>query len=112
MARPKKQPHEKRDQRFNLRYTAAEIEHLRGQAERAGLCPHDYARKRTLGHAVVTAKSQRTNPALISELNRIGVNLNQLARMAHLGKDFEEGWGDLALELQRTLQLVMASDGA
>lgn len=112
MARPKKQMHEKRDQRFNLRFTAAEIEYLRVQAQRAGLDPHDYARRRTLGTPAVSAGSRRADPALISELNRIGVNLNQLARAVHRGSDDGTDWGELAVELKRILAVVMARDGA
>lgn len=112
MARPKKQLHEKRDQRFNLRYTPAEIEHLRLAAQKVGLHPHEYARRRTLGAPVVRPASSRSNPALINELNRIGVNLNQIARALNRGREVEEDWDDLALELKRTLTLVMASDGS
>lgn len=112
MARPKKQEHEKRDRRFNLRFTAAEIAYIRMQAEKAGLDLHEYARRRALGTAVVAAGSRRADPALICELNRIGVNLNQLARAVNRGIEDGADWGELALELKRTLALVMASDGA
>ncbi len=112
MARPKKRSFEKRNQRFNLRYTTAEIEHLRLQAEKVGLHPHEYARRRSLGASASVSRSRRADPALISELNRIGVNLNQLARVTHMGKEFSDDWGDLSLELQRILNLVIALDGA
>ena len=111
MARPKKQPFEKRDQRFNLRYTQAEIEHIRLAAQKAGLHPHEYARRRSLSAPVATPKSGRADPALINELNRIGVNLNQIARALNRGREFEEDWDELAFELRCTLNLVMASDG-
>ena len=111
MARPKKDRHERRNERFNLRYTVAEIEYLKQQADRAGMGPHEYARRRTLGANVVSPSSRRADPALISELNRIGVNLNQLARATHIGKDFAEEWGDIALDLRRAIELVLASDG-
>ncbi len=113
MARPKKQPAEQRDQRFNLRFTQAELEHVHAQAARAGLSAHEYARRRSLGHIVSPAAASRgADPALISELNRIGVNLNQLARATNMGKEFSGEWDDIALELRRVLNVVMASDGA
>lgn len=112
MARPKKQSHEKRDQRFNLRYTAAEIEHIRFQAHKVGLDPHEYARRRTLGSNVAASRMHRADPALINELNRIGVNLNQLARAVNRDIDDDADWGELAFELRRVLNLVVASDGA
>ena len=112
MARPKKQPHEKRDQRYNLRFTSAEMAHVQLQAAKAGLNLHDYARKRILGAPVAITSSYRTDPALISELNRIGVNLNQLARAVNMDREFEGDWGQLAIELRRVLTLLMARDGS
>lgn len=112
MARPKKDQSERRDQRFNLRYTLAEIEHLRAQAQIAGLDPHEYARRRTLGHAVPPAPQRSSDPALISELNRIGVNVNQLARASHRGSDFTRYWADVGRELQSVLRKVMDRDGS
>ena len=112
MARPKKEQHERRDQRFNLRYTMAEIEHLRAQAQAAGLDPHEYARRRTLGHAVPPAPQRSSDPALVSELNRIGVNVNQLARASHRSSDFTRYWSDVGRELQAALRKVLDRDGS
>ena len=83
MARPKKQPDEKRDQRF----TVAEIAHVEMQARLAGIGPHEFLRHRALGYVVPPAPVQRRGaPALVAELNRlelelkaVGNNANQLA---------------------------------
>ena len=113
MARPRKMAHEKRDRRLNLRLTSAELAHLCLQAERAGLASHEYVRRRALGHTVVAANSaKRADPALISELNRVGVNLNQLAKATNMGRRFSGVWGQLAIELSRVLAMVMATDGS
>lgn len=112
MARPKKQPHETRDQRFNLRLTLAEIDHVRAQAAAAGLDPHEYARRRALGHAVPPAPQRGSDPALVSELNRIGVNVNQLARATHRGADFTRYWADVGRELQGALARVLDRHGS
>jgi len=106
MARPKKSEHEKRDKRFNLRLTVAEIEHLRAQATASGLSPHEYARQRVLGHIVKPAKSH-IEASVVSELNRIGVNVNQLARSVNRGRDFQEHWQVLRQQLQATLEKVL-----
>ena len=45
MARPVKQPEEKRRERFNLRFTLDEVERLRTQAALAGIPAHEYARR-------------------------------------------------------------------
>jgi len=106
--RPKKTDAEKRDQRFNLRLTAAEIEHLRLQAQAAGLEPHEYARRRVLGErATSPALSRRADPALVSELNRIGVNVNQLTRATHRGSDFAAYWREVGGELRTILAQVL-----
>lgn len=110
MARPRKKEEEKRERRFNLRFTPAEFSHVCLQAQRAGLAPHDYMRRRILGHVVVIANLKRSDPALVSELNRIGVNLNQLARAVNMDRDFTDCWGELSLELRRVLALMMAED--
>ena len=105
MARPKKTDHEKRDQRFNLRLTVAEIEHLRAQAENAGLAPHEYARLRVTEHVVKPAR-QHVDAALLAELNRIGVNVNQLARAIHTDRSFQEHWQMIRRELRAVLEKV------
>ena len=110
MARPKKQPGEKRDQRFNLRFTLAEIEQLRAQALTAGLAPHEYARERVLGHRVQSSGDLQLRAALVSELNRIGVNLNQLAKTINAGRDMPQMAEVVLAELRGTLAQVVADD--
>lgn len=114
MARPKKQTDEKRDQRFNLRFTLAEIEHLRAQAETAGLPLNEYARRRVLGHVVAPAPRQ-ADAALVSELNRVGVNVNQLTRAVHMDdhrSPFTAEWRALLGELRHVLTKVAGAYGS
>ena len=108
MARPKKEPTEARDQRFNLRFTLAEIEHIRAQAHVAGLDPHEYLRRRALGHVVAPAAARQADPALVSELNRVGVNVNQLARAVHRDSAFASYWREIGEELQAVLRKALA----
>jgi hypothetical protein len=49
----------------------------------AGLNRSDYLRQVALARRLVIARTTRADPALIAELNRIGVNLNQMARTAN-----------------------------
>lgn len=112
MARPRKQLGEKRDQRFNLRYTAAELAHIRAQAGKAGLDVHEYIRRKALSASVFAPiAARRSDPALVSELNRIGVNVNQLARATHRGGHFVGSWRDLQGELARVLKKIAGCDG-
>jgi hypothetical protein len=78
MARPRKQPAEQRVTRLTTRVTLAEL----AQASAAGLTAAEFLRR--LG-ATVTPRRPRADDALLVELNRIGVNINQLARAANSG---------------------------
>lgn len=99
MARPKKHPEEKRSERFNLRFTVAEREHIATQAQLAGLEPTEYLRRRSLGYEVPTKGAQRTDPGLVTEVNRLalelsalGNNANQIARSKNSGRRERVAW--------------------
>lgn len=112
MARPKKVSEEKRSEQLKIRLTTAEIEHLRLQASGTGLTASEYARRRILGAKLPTKTAMQADPALVSELNAIGNNVNQLTRSVHRGSDFANYWREIGLELQQTLRKVLISDGA
>ena len=112
MARPKKAPGEKRSEQTNSRWTAAELEYLREQASRAGLSLSEYVRRRALSLPVAPSPSSSSDPALVSELNRIGVNVNQLARTAHRGRALPEFWQEVGTELRAALAHVVRPHGA
>lgn len=108
MARPRLQEHEKRTERYNLRFTLAEMDHIRDQAVAAGQDVSEYLRRRALGYKVPAAgSSRRIDPALISELNSVGVNINQLAKATHLGREFSHYWQSLGEELTQILERLV-----
>lgn len=108
MPRPKKDPQEKRSEVARFRLTVAERAHLNEQVRISGLTEAEFLRRRALGLPVrVTAT--RSDPALVSELNRIGVNVNQLARAAHRGADFAAYWRDVGRHLEAVMDKVLAS---
>ena len=109
MARPRKDRTDKRSQVVNLRLTLAEHEALRSQAHAAGLSVAELLRRRALGQTVRPAP-QLYDAALISELNRIGVNVNQLARATHRGADFIEHWQEVAERVSAALEKVIECD--
>jgi hypothetical protein len=111
MARPEKTPEEKRSETARFRLTVAERAFLRGQAETAGLTEAEFLRRRALG-LPVRAASARSDPVLVSELNRIGVNVNQLARATHRGAEFTRYWREIGARLEAVLARVSASDGS
>ena len=108
MARPKKDPQEKRSEVARFRLTLAEKAHLRTQVHASGLSEAEFLRRRALGLPVrVTAT--RSDPALVSELNRIGVNVNQLARATHRGGEFTAYWRDVGRQLHSIMDKVLAN---
>ncbi len=125
MARPKKNPNEKRDQRFNLRFTEAELAHVETQARLAGISPHEFLRRRSLGYTVPPAPSQRrTDPGIVTELNRLGLelkaignNANQIALASHTNRRFTTSWEDvvgriheLGDQVTETIEGIVLSD--
>ncbi|WP_108676687.1 plasmid mobilization protein [Acuticoccus yangtzensis] len=90
IARPVKDPFEQRSAQVNIRLTAAERAVLEARAHAAGTSMTDFVRQAALGGK---GKGRRKTPepvpvalsesdfALRNELRRIGVNLNQIARV-------------------------------
>ena len=80
MARPRLDDEERRARTVGVRVTAAEAAELRERAQAARLSMGAYLRRRALGQRVRMAAELRLGAAELRELNRIGVNLNQMAR--------------------------------
>ena len=86
MPRPLKEPHERRSAKLPpIRFTEAELADLRLQADRAGLSVTELVRSRAMT-GKVTPRRGLADAQLLSELNRIGVNLNQIAHQLNRGQ--------------------------
>lgn len=85
MARPKKEIDEKQNRRFpTVRCTEKELSSLRSLSAKAQLTLSDFIRQKALKGRVIVKKSMNPmNFALINELNKIGINLNQIAKKAN-----------------------------
>lgn len=105
MARPKKQDGEGRTELIRARVTLAEKNHCLEQAALAGLSEAEYVRRRSVGYKVPPAPS-KADATLLMELNRIGVNLNQLARHANAGKVMSHSIHALLGEVKTLLEKV------
>jgi hypothetical protein len=110
MPRPLLNEDEKRSERFNLRYTLAELETVRSRASKAGLSTMEYQRRCILDQERPPEALQGADPALIAALNNyiltlapIGNNVNQLAAATHQGRDFVQYWQEIGAELQADL---------
>lgn len=110
MARPRKHPREQRSERFNLRFTIAERAHIDQQAAAAGIDATSFLRRRALGYRVPSAES-RADPALLSELNRIGVNVNQIARNLNAGRPERQDVDVVLAELRGVLDRLASHPG-
>ena len=85
MARPRLGEEERRTRTVGVRVTEAEAEELQERAQAARLSMGAYLRRRGLGQRVRMATERRLGAAELRELNRIGVNLNQMARALNSG---------------------------
>ena len=85
MARPRLGESERRRRTVGVRVTEVEAEELRERAQAARLSVGAYLRRRGLGQRVRLAAELRLGAAELRELNRIGVNLNQMARALNSG---------------------------
>lgn len=87
MARPKKAEHEKRTTRLPaIRVTEAERIDLETKAEAAGLELSAFVRARLLS-AQIAPRATPLEASLLTELNRVGNNVNQIARALNRGRD-------------------------
>ena len=102
MARPRLPDAERRDDRLpNLRVTAAERADVEARAVSAGLSLVEFCR-RAIFRQKIRAAIPQTDAAALHELNRVGVNLNQLARAMNAGRE-------LPASLEATMQEVRAA---
>lgn len=93
MARPKKEQREARTERLNLRFSPDEWVGLEANARAAGLSLTEFCRLAALGQRVEAAADQvppvPVDVSQVVALNRVGVNLNQIARALNAGLGFE-----------------------
>ena len=81
MARPRLSKTSLRQHVVAVRLNDGEFEELRRQAGRARLRVPEFIRQRVLGRRLQIGSPQRLGATEFRELHRIGVNLNQMARV-------------------------------
>lgn len=112
MARPRKDEHERRTSHLPpVRLTESELVAIGDQARLAGLSVSDFTRQRLLGGSV-TPRPALAEARLLSELNRCGVNLNQIAHRLNRGQTLPNNLGNVLAELHRVLNLVGRAYGS
>ena len=85
MARPRLGEEHRRTRTLGVRLTVGEAEQVSKQARAAGLSMGAYVRRRALGQPVRAEEERQLGTAERRELNRIGSNLNQIARRLNSG---------------------------
>ena len=104
--RPKKQEHEKRTARLPaVRLTTPERIDLELKADAAGIELSDWVRRQLTAVPIKRPKIAPTDASLITELNRIGNNVNQIARQINRGRDHDpEHLGHVMFQLSSVLE--------
>ncbi|PLU25733.1 MobC family plasmid mobilization relaxosome protein [Sinorhizobium medicae] len=112
MARPTKAPEERRTTSLPpVRVTEAEMAIVHAQAQAARLSVSDFLRQRAVV-GTVTPRPTAGSDRLLVELNRAGVNLNQIARHLNSGGSVPSDLGHVLHQLYTVLEKVGRSYGA
>lgn len=110
IGRPKLAPDERRTERLSgIRLTVAERDVIERAAAAAGLDVAEFCRRAILGQRIA-AKRNRAENALLVELNRVGVNLNQIAHAVNAGRDLPRSFPHLLDELRAVVEKIAGGD--
>lgn len=111
MGRPPKAHDERRTDRLPApRVTAAERVFIEAQAAAVGLPVSDYIRTVALSRRIVSRRSS-ADERLLLEINRIGVNLNQIAARVNFTGDLADDFADTLAAIDEAMSRV-AADGS
>ena len=109
MARPKKPTSDKRAQWIKARVSPAEHAEILLHAAKASLSSSEFLRRAALSTEVVVQQSASADFETVDQLRRIGVNLNQLARVAnktgYMPDGLEEALAKVDQLLDRMIEL-------
>jgi len=86
MGRPKADKENLRSVNFTIRLTVGEIKKLDLAAATCGIATGELIRTKLFSGRFPRAKTARLDLNTYLELKKIGVNLNQLTRLAHTGR--------------------------
>ena len=110
MARPRLGDEERRTRTVGVRVTEAEAAELQERAQAARLSMGAYLRRRALGQRVRSAVERRLGAVELRELNRIGVNLNQMARAMNSGAAAPAGTREAVEQVSELVARLLAGE--
>ena len=105
MARPQKSPDDRASAAFRIRLTAAERELLGEKAAAAGVTLSALIREAVLGYRLQPAPVWRET---MNELNRIRINLNQIARHADATGVLRVDLGETLAEVRQAISRILS----
>lgn len=109
IGRPKSAPGEGRETVVSIRLTTFERAGVEVKAAQSGLSLSDFCRRAILGHRVTASnKPQQVNAEALVELNRIGVNLNQIARAGNRGEPLPRFFGQTLSVVEAAIERLVA----
>jgi len=99
----------KRHRRLPTRWTDTEFAELTRRANSTGLSRNGYIRLKTIGEAgprsqAVPRHGTQDLVKLLAEVNKIGSNINQIARALNRGRPLEQEFAKVLVERVRQLQ--------
>ena len=100
MARPRKAAKDRRSEIVRFAVRPDELVRIHKAAARSGRTASAYARAMALSGRVVIHQTRALPPEIFDQLRRIGVNLNQLARLANRKGDLPPGLGRLCATIE------------
>ena len=111
MARPKKRTSDRREQWIKARVSPAEHASFLTRAARARLSPSEFLRESALSspQVVVAEETPQADFELTDQLRRIGVNLNQLTRVANKTGYMPDGLDEALAKVDQLLDRMMSS---
>lgn len=105
----------KRHRRLPTRWTESEFAELTQRADSVGLSRNGYIRLKTIGEA--GPRSQKVPRAgtkdlakLLAEVNKIGSNINQIARAMNRGRPLEQEFAQTLVDRVRKLQDLIRNE--
>lgn len=108
MARPKKPTSDRREQWIKARVSPAEHADILTRAARARLSPSEFLRNSALASQVVVAEEAAgADFETIDQLRRVGVNLNQLTRVANKTGYMPDGLEEALAKVDRLLDRMI-----
>lgn len=110
MARPTKSAKEIRGDRLGIRLTTAELVHLEQIAGGLGLTVAEFVRRRACGYRIPSPPlGSPVNAAAATALIRLGVNLNQMARILNTTGELAPGLPALIARIEGELDRLYGS---